>query len=106
MPFWYNDFYTTLYFVTQKNYKTLEMQAHALTRMRYFYSLNVIISHLTVQGKIELSLRMCYRFTVFPSLTSVFVTVNKAGWLLLCYNMEGNESYDHLSQANLKNHTA
>jgi hypothetical protein len=31
--------------VNQRNYKTLGMQAHALTRTRYFYSLNVIISH-------------------------------------------------------------
>jgi hypothetical protein len=39
------DFHTTLYFVNQRNYKTLAMQSHALTRTRYFYSLNVIISH-------------------------------------------------------------
>jgi hypothetical protein len=45
VAFWYNDFYTTLYFVNQRNYKTLAMQAHAFTRTRYFYSLNLIISH-------------------------------------------------------------
>jgi hypothetical protein len=45
VAFWCNDFYTALYFVNQRNYKTLAMQAHALTRTRYFYSLNVIISH-------------------------------------------------------------
>jgi hypothetical protein len=45
VSFWYNDFYTTLYFVNQRNYKTLAMQTHALTHTRYFYSLNVIISH-------------------------------------------------------------
>jgi hypothetical protein len=43
--FCYTDFYTTLYSVNQRNYKTLAMQAHALTRTRYFYNLNVIISH-------------------------------------------------------------
>jgi hypothetical protein len=42
------DFCTTLYFVNQRNYKTLAMLAHALTRTRYFYSLNVIISQLIV----------------------------------------------------------
>jgi hypothetical protein len=45
VAFWYTDFYTTLYFVNQRNYKTLAMHAHAVTRTRYFYSLNVIISH-------------------------------------------------------------
>jgi hypothetical protein len=45
VAFSYTDFYTTLYFVNQRNYKTLAMQAHALTRTRYFYSPNVIISH-------------------------------------------------------------
>jgi hypothetical protein len=43
--FSYTDFYTTLYFVNQRNYKTLAMQTHALTHTCYFYSLNVIISH-------------------------------------------------------------
>jgi hypothetical protein len=51
VAFSYTDFYTTLYFVNQRNYKTLAMQAHALTRKRYFYSLNVIISHPTVQSE-------------------------------------------------------
>jgi hypothetical protein len=32
------DFYTALYFVNQRKYKTQAMQAHALTRTRYFYS--------------------------------------------------------------------
>jgi hypothetical protein len=45
---WYTDFYTALYFVNQRNYKTLAMQVHALTRTRYFYSPNVIISHRIV----------------------------------------------------------
>jgi hypothetical protein len=45
VAFSYTDFYTALYFVNQRNYKTLATQAHALTRTRYFYSLNVIISH-------------------------------------------------------------
>jgi hypothetical protein len=45
VAFSHTDFYTTLYFVNQRNYKTLAMQEHALTRTRYFYSLNVIISH-------------------------------------------------------------
>jgi hypothetical protein len=39
---------STPYFVNQRNYKTLAMQAHALTRTRYFYSTNVIISHLKI----------------------------------------------------------
>jgi hypothetical protein len=37
--------------VNQINYKTLAMQAHALTRTRYFYNLNLIISHPTVYKK-------------------------------------------------------
>jgi hypothetical protein len=45
---WYTDFYAILYFVNQRNYKTLATQAHVLNRTRYFCSLNVIISHLTV----------------------------------------------------------
>jgi hypothetical protein len=45
VAFSYPDFHTTLYFLKQRNYKTLKMQAHALTRTHYFYSLNVIISH-------------------------------------------------------------
>jgi hypothetical protein len=48
VAFSYTDFYTTLYFVIQRNYRTLAMQAQTLTRTRYFYSLNVIISHLLV----------------------------------------------------------
>jgi hypothetical protein len=45
VAFWHTDFHTTLYFVNQRKYKTQAMQAHALTRTRYFYSLNIIISH-------------------------------------------------------------
>jgi hypothetical protein len=45
------DFYTTLYFVNQRNYKTLAMQAQALTRARCFYSLNLIISHPIIYDK-------------------------------------------------------
>jgi hypothetical protein len=41
-------FCTIVCFVNQRNHKTLAMQAHALTRTRYFYSLNVVISHLIV----------------------------------------------------------
>jgi hypothetical protein len=37
---WYTDFHTTVYFVNQRNYKTLAMQAHALTDIHYLYSLN------------------------------------------------------------------
>jgi hypothetical protein len=33
------DIYTTLYFVNQRNYKTLAMWACALTNIHYFYSL-------------------------------------------------------------------
>jgi hypothetical protein len=46
VEFWYIDFYTTLCFVNQRNKKTNAMLAHALTGTRYFYSLNVILSHL------------------------------------------------------------
>jgi hypothetical protein len=45
VAFSYTNFYTTLYFVNQRNYKPLAMQAHVLTRTCYFCSLNVIISH-------------------------------------------------------------
>jgi hypothetical protein len=48
VAFSYTDFYTTLYFVNQRNYKTLAMPAHALTHTRYFYSKNIIISHVIV----------------------------------------------------------
>jgi hypothetical protein len=72
VAFSYTNFYTTLYFVNQRNYKTLAIQAHALTRTRYFYSLNVIISYPIVQLRIGLSLRMCYRLAVFPSLPRVY----------------------------------
>jgi hypothetical protein len=65
------DFYTTLNFVNQRNYKTLAMQTHALTRTRYFYGLNVTSDN--VQVRTGLSLRMCFRFEVFPSLTSVYL---------------------------------
>jgi hypothetical protein len=51
VAFWYTYFYTTLHFVNQKNYATPAMQAHVLTHMHYFYSLNVIISHMTVYKK-------------------------------------------------------
>lgn len=36
------------YFVDLRNYTTLEMKMHALTRTRYFSSLNIIISRLMV----------------------------------------------------------
>jgi hypothetical protein len=45
MAFWNTNFYTALYFVNQRNDKTLAMQTHALTRTRCFYSLNAIIPH-------------------------------------------------------------
>jgi hypothetical protein len=48
VAFSYTDFYTTLYFLKQRNYRTQAMLAHALTRTRYSYSLNVIISHPVV----------------------------------------------------------
>jgi hypothetical protein len=67
VAFSYTDFCTTLYFMNSWNYRTHAMQAHALTRTHYFYSLNVIISHLIVQGRTGLSLCMCYHFAVFPS---------------------------------------
>jgi hypothetical protein len=43
VAFSYTGFYTV--FCEPNNYKTLAMQAHALTRSRHFYSLNVMISH-------------------------------------------------------------
>jgi glucose-6-phosphate-specific signal transduction histidine kinase len=45
VAFWYSDFYTTLYFVNQRNHKPLALQAHTLTCRCFFCSLNVIISH-------------------------------------------------------------
>jgi hypothetical protein len=48
VAFSYTDLNTALYFVNERNYRTLAMQAHALTRTRYFCSLNVIILHLIV----------------------------------------------------------
>jgi ribosomal protein L24E len=64
----------SLCFVNRRNYKTQAMQTHVLTRTRYFYSLNVIISYPIVykQG-LGLSLRMCYRFAVFPSQPRVYL---------------------------------
>jgi hypothetical protein len=61
--------YTTQCFVHQRNYKTLAMRSHALTRTRYF----LIISYPIVQGRTGLSLRMCYRFAVFPYLPRVYL---------------------------------
>jgi hypothetical protein len=74
VSFWCTNFSTTLYFVNQRNYKTLAVQTHALTRTRYIYNLNVIISHPIVQGRTGLSLSVCYRFAVFPSLPRVFIS--------------------------------
>jgi hypothetical protein len=83
------DFCTTLYSVKQRNYKPLAMQAHASTRTRYFYSLHVIISHLIVQGRTELSLRMRYRFAVFPSLPRAYLQRSaKLGVILRPLNIE------------------
>jgi hypothetical protein len=73
VAFRYTDFYTALYFVNQRNYRPLAVQAHDLTRTRYFYSINIIISHPIVQVRTGLSLRMCYRFAVFLSLPRVHV---------------------------------
>jgi hypothetical protein len=41
VAFWCPDFLTALYFVNQRNFKTLAMQIRGLTRTRYFCSLNV-----------------------------------------------------------------
>jgi hypothetical protein len=51
---------------------------NVLNRTRYFCSLYVIISHPTVRGRTELSLRMCYRFSLPLPPTCVFVTVDEA----------------------------
>jgi hypothetical protein len=49
--------------MNQRNYKTLAMQAHALTRTRYFYSLNVLISHPIVYkeglGYLSVEIEQC-----------------------------------------------
>jgi hypothetical protein len=78
--------FTTSYFLNQRNYKTQAMQTHALTRTRYFYSLNVKISHPTVQERTGLSLHMCYRFAVFSSLPHVY---SKLGVILRSLYIDG-----------------
>jgi hypothetical protein len=59
VAFSYTDFDTTLYFVNQGNCQTLVMQAHALTCMHYFYSLNIIISHPIVYREGQGYLSVC-----------------------------------------------
>jgi hypothetical protein len=77
--FWFTDFHITLYFVNQRNYKTLAMQAHVFTRTRYFYNLNVIISHPIVYKEGLGYLFVCaIASRSSPSPTCVFVTVIQA----------------------------
>jgi hypothetical protein len=62
MTFLNIDFYTTKYFVSQMNCKTLAVERHALTRTRYFYILTAVISHPAVykEGLNYLSLRAVF----------------------------------------------
>jgi hypothetical protein len=77
------------------------MQAHAFTRTLYFYSLNVIISHPTLQGRTGYVLSL--RGLPLP-LTCVFVTVNEArnyiaSIVLAVILTEGAEkNYENFSQ--------
>jgi hypothetical protein len=84
--------YTTLYFVNQRSYKTLAMQAHAFTRTRCFYSLNVIFSHLIVykEGLGYLSYVLSLRGLPLPP-TCVFVTVIQAQEFCLRLNVEESD---------------
>jgi hypothetical protein len=65
--------------VNQRTYKTVARQAHVLTRTRYFYRLNVIISHSIVykEGLGYLSVCAIASRSSPPSLPPkcVFVTV-------------------------------
>jgi hypothetical protein len=80
VAFWFADIYTTLYFVNKRTYKTPAKGTRAVTRMRNFCSLNVIISHQTLKGRTRLFLCMCYCFAVSPSLlpTCMFLAVFQA----------------------------
>lgn len=59
---WYAGFNTTLYFMNQRKYKTLVIEAHAL------------ISN-SMQGRAGFSRHMCHCFIFFPSLPHVTVMV-------------------------------
>jgi hypothetical protein len=59
--------------VNQRNYKTLAMHAHALTHTRYFYNLNIIISHPIVYKEGLGFLSVCAIAS-----SHVSVTVNEA----------------------------
>jgi hypothetical protein len=78
VAFPYTKFYTILSFINQRNYKTLAMHAHTSNHMLNFNSLNIIISHLRVQGKTALSL--VYAIILPSSLppARVFVMVAQA----------------------------
>jgi hypothetical protein len=84
VAFLYTDFCTTLYFVNQRNCKTLAMQAHALTRMRYFCSLNVIISHLIVLREGLGYLSVCAIASRSSPLTHACICNGHAGSEICC----------------------
>jgi hypothetical protein len=89
VTFWYTDFHTRMYFVNQRNYKTLAMQAHTLTHTRYFYSLNVIISHLVLykEGLGYLSVRAIASRSSSPS--HVCICNGHSGSELCCVHCKG-----------------
>jgi hypothetical protein len=79
VAFSFTDFYTTLYFVNQRNYKTLAMLAHTLTHTRNFYSLNVIISHPIVYKEgLDISPYVLSLCSLLLTPICVFVTVIQA----------------------------
>jgi hypothetical protein len=55
----YTYLYTTLYFVNQRDYKTQHYKTHALTHTRYFYNLNLIMSHLIIYNEGRGYLSVC-----------------------------------------------
>jgi hypothetical protein len=75
---WCAEFYTALCFVNQRNYKTLETKAQALTRTRYFLRMNLTISHSAVYkeglGYLSLSYVLQFRGLLLNPLC-VFVTI-------------------------------
>jgi hypothetical protein len=87
VPFVCTDFFTTLYFVNQRNYKTLAMLAHALTCTRYFCSLNVIISHLIVYKEGLGYLSACAIASRSSPPTHVFICNGHPGSDLCCVNL-------------------
>jgi hypothetical protein len=75
---WYTYFHITLSFVNQMNCKTLAMRTHALSRTRYFYGINIIISYPVVyrEGLGSLCYVLLFRGLSWPS-TCELVSVNE-----------------------------